>query len=332
VKLLGIETSCDETAAAVVEDGRRLLSNVISSQAALHGRYGGVVPEVASRQHLEAMLPVIEAALAEADCTWRNIDAIAVTRGPGLAGALIVGVSAAKALAYAFDKPLLGINHLDAHLYAPWIIERGRDDVPAFPALGLIVSGGHSDVVVMEEHGRLRRLGRTLDDAAGEAFDKAARVLGLGFPGGPAIEREAAKAVEAGPRLPRAQLAGSDDFSFSGLKTAVLHVARGERGPVPPVPSIARGVQDAIVDILSSKAAEAGKREGVQSVVLAGGVAANGALRKVLAERSPVPVHVASPVLCTDNGAMIASCAFYYSDVARSDMELDGTPSLAVGE
>jgi N6-L-threonylcarbamoyladenine synthase len=278
------------------------------------------------------MLPVVEAALAEADCAWSDIDAVAVTRGPGLVGALIVGVSAAKALAYAFDKPLLGINHLDAHLYAPWIIEPDRDGVPAFPALGLIVSGGHSDLVVMEEHGSLRRLGRTLDDAAGEAFDKAARVLGLGFPGGPAIEREAAKAVEEAPRLPRAQLAGSDDFSFSGLKTAVLHVARGERGPVPPVASVAAGVQEAIVDILASKAAAAARREGARSLVLAGGVAANGALRKALAERSPVPLHVASPVLCTDNGAMIASCAFYLSESSRVGWDLDANPSLAVGE
>jgi N6-L-threonylcarbamoyladenine synthase len=332
VKILGIETSCDETAAAVVEDGRRLLSNVIASQAALHDRYGGVVPEVASRQHLEAMLPVVEAALSEAGCRWREIDAIAVTRGPGLVGALIVGVSAAKALAYAYDKPLIGINHLDAHLYAPYIIERGREEVPAFPALGLIVSGGHSDLVVIEEHGRLRRLGRTLDDAAGEAFDKAARVLGLGFPGGPAIEREAAKAVEDGPRLPRAQLAGSDDFSFSGLKTAVLHVARGERGPVPPVPSIAASFHAAVVDVLADKAAAAARREGVRSVILAGGVAANGALRKELAKRSPVALFVASPVLCTDNGAMIASCAFYLRDSSRSDWDLDVNPSLTVGE
>ena len=332
MKVLGIETSCDETAAAVVEDGRRLLSNVISSQAALHGRYGGVVPEVASRSHLEAMLPVAEAALDEADCRWSDIDAIAVTRGPGLVGALIVGVSAAKALAYAFDKPLLGINHLDAHLYAPWIVEPGRDAVPPFPALGLIVSGGHSDMVLMEEHGSVRRIGRTLDDAAGEAFDKAARVLGLGFPGGPAIEREAARAVEVGPRLPRAQLAGSDDFSFSGLKTAVLHAARGERGPAAPVPSIAASFQDAVVDVLAGKTAAAARRVGVRSVILAGGVAANGPLRKELAGRSPVPLHVASPVLCTDNGAMIGACAFYYAEISRAGLDLDATPSLAVGD
>ncbi len=332
MKLLGIETSCDETAAAVVEDGRRLLSNVVSSQAALHGRYGGVVPEVASRQHLEALLPVVEAALAEASSDWRDIDAIAVTRGPGLIGALLVGVNGAKALAYALDKPLIGINHLEAHLYAVWIEEPSREVEPRFPALGLIVSGGHSDMVVMEDHGRIRRIGRTRDDAAGEAFDKAARVLGLGFPGGPAIERAAATIDKPSVRLPRAWLGESDDFSFSGLKTAVLHLARGERGPVPPVPETAAAFQEAVVDVLAGKAARAAGREGARSVVLSGGVAANGALRRALVKRSPVPVAVASPALCTDNGAMVAACAFYRYDAGLAGWDLDASPSLAVGE
>ncbi|MBI4570963.1 MAG: tRNA (adenosine(37)-N6)-threonylcarbamoyltransferase complex transferase subunit TsaD, partial [Chloroflexi bacterium] len=215
MRVLGIETSCDETAAAVVEDGRRLRSNVIASQAHLHGRYGGVVPEVAARQHLAAILPAVQAALAEARCSWREIDAVAVTYGPGLAGTLLVGVNAAKALAYAWDRTLVAVNHLEAHLYANWIDEDGSGrPEPPFPLLGLIVSGGHTDLVLMAGHGLLRRLGRTRDDAAGEAFDKVARLLGLGFPGGPAIERVAASAGRPALRLPRAWLGESNDFSF----------------------------------------------------------------------------------------------------------------------
>ena len=236
MKILGIETSCDETAAAVVEDGRYILGSVIASQAELHNRYGGVVPEVASRQHLEAMLPVIEATLAEASCNWQSLDAIAVTSGPGLVGALLVGVNVAKALAYANDLPLIAVNHLEAHLYANWIGEKHLDTTtPEFPLLGLVVSGGHTDMVLMAGHGQAKRLGRTRDDAAGEAFDKVARLLGLGFPGGPEIERVAAGAEHSTIRLPRAWLGASDDVSFSGLKTAVLHLVRGEKGPPPPV-------------------------------------------------------------------------------------------------
>ena len=233
MQILGIETSCDETAGAIVQDGRRVLSNVIASQAEMHGRYGGVVPEVASRQHLEAVLPVIDATLAEAGCGWRDIDAIAVTAGPGLVGALLVGVNVAKAIAYAKEIPLISVNHLEAHLYANWIDNQANREPPPFPLLGMIVSGGHTDMVLMNEHGNIRRIGRTRDDAAGEAFDKVARLLGLGFPGGPAIEEIAAGASAPNLRLPRAWLGDSDDVSFSGLKTAVLHVVRGEKGPPP---------------------------------------------------------------------------------------------------
>ncbi len=331
MKILGIETSCDETAAAVVEDGRRLRSNVIASQAALHGEYGGVVPEVASRQHLEAILPVVEAARQEAGCAWRELDALAVTAGPGLVGALLVGVNAAKALAYARDLPLIAVNHLEAHLYANWIDEDGSPlPPPRFPLLGLIVSGGHTDMVVMAGHGRLRLLGRTLDDAAGEAFDKAARVLGLGFPGGPAIEREAASVTKPSVRLPRAWLGASDDFSFSGLKTAVLHMARGDRGTPPPIAQTAAAFQEAVVDVLAAKAVKAARREGVRGILLSGGVAANGQLRRTLFQRSTVPVHVASPVLCTDNGAMVAACAFYRYEAGRAGLDLDVSPNLPV--
>jgi N6-L-threonylcarbamoyladenine synthase len=331
MRILGVETSCDETAASVVEDGWRLRSNVIASQAALHGRYGGVVPEVASRQHLAAMLPVTQASLQEAGCAWRDLDAIAVTVGPGLVGALLVGVNSAKAIAYARDLPLVAVNHLEGHLYANWIDETGaaRPALP-FPMLGLIVSGGHSDMVVMEEHGRLRRLGRTRDDAAGEAFDKVARLLGLGFPGGPAIERAAGPVAKASQRLPRAWLGESDDFSFSGLKTAVLHLVRGERGPVPPVEQTAAAFQEAVVDVLAGKAVRAARREGVRGILLSGGVAANGPLRRALARRATVPVFVPSPVLCTDNGAMIAACAYYRYEAGLVGWDLDVSPNLPV--
>ena len=330
MRILGVETSCDETAAAIVEDGRRLRANVVASQAALHGRYGGVVPEVASRQHLEAIAPVAQAALQEAGCSWRDLDAVAVTYGPGLVGALLVGVNAAKAFAYARDLPLIAVNHLEGHLYANWIDEGGGGPAPPFPLLGLIVSGGHTDMVVMEEHGRIRRLGRTLDDAAGEAFDKVARLLGLGFPGGPAIERAAEPVAKPSPRLPRAWLGESDDFSFSGLKTAVLHLVRGERGPAPPIEQTAAAFPEAVVDVLAGKAARAAGREGVRGILLSGGVAANGPLRRALAAKSPVPVFVPSPVLCTDNGAMIAACAYYRHEAGAAGWDLDVSPNLPV--
>jgi len=332
VKILGIETSCDETAAAVVEDGRRLRSNVIASQAALHGRYGGVVPEVAARQHLTAILPVVRAALKEAEMRPRELDAVAVTHGPGLAGTLLVGVNAAKALAYSWEKPLIGINHLEAHLYANWLDEDGSGNAPPpFPLLGLIVSGGHTDLVLMKDHGDLRRLGRTRDDAAGEAFDKIARLLGLGFPGGPAIERAAEGVTPAhNVKLPRAWLGESNDFSFSGLKTAVLHVVRGEKGEPPSVPETAASFQEAVVDVLVGKTLRAAERENVRAVLLSGGVAANGPLRAEIAKRSPVPVYVPSRGLCTDNGAMIGACAFYRLEAGRAGWDLDVQPSLPV--
>jgi N6-L-threonylcarbamoyladenine synthase len=331
VKILGIETSCDETAAAVIEDGRHVRSNVIASQAAMHGRYGGVVPEVAAREHLTAMLPVVRAALDGARCAPRELDAIAVTYGPGLAGTLLVGVSVAKALAYAWEKPLVGINHLEAHLYANWLDEEGKPSDPPFPLLGLIVSGGHTDLVLMRDHGDLRRLGRTLDDAAGEAFDKVARLLGLGFPGGPAIER-AAEGVAPAPdiRLPRAWLPDSDDFSFSGLKTAVLHVTRGEKGPPPAVPEISASFQAAVVDVLVTKTLAGAERENARAVLLCGGVAANGPLRAEMAKRSPVPVFVPSRALCTDNGAMIGACAYYRLESGRAGLDLDVAPGQPV--
>jgi len=310
VKILGIETSCDETGAAVVEDGRHVLSNVVASQARVHARYGGIVPEVASRHHLEGLVPVVEAALKEARCRWSDLDAVAVTYGPGLSGSLLVGVNLAKALAFARSLPFVGIHHLEAHNYANWL-EDGGPPPRGFPVLALIVSGAHTDLVLMEGHGRYRRLGRTRDDAAGEAFDKVGRFLGLGYPGGPAIERAAAGVSRPSLRLPRAWLGDAHDFSFSGLKTAVLRLARQQGDQPLPVAEVAAAFQEAVVDVLVAKAVRAARGEGVSQILLSGGVAANTSLRETLARRSPVPVRVPSPVLCTDNGAMVAGCAYF---------------------
>ena len=310
MKILGIETSCDETGAAVVEDGRRVLSNVVASQVRVHARYGGIVPEVASRHHLEGLVPVVEAALKEARCCWSDLDAVAVTYGPGLSGSLLVGVNLAKALAFARSLPLVGVHHLEAHNYANWL-DDGGPAPRGFPVLALIVSGAHTDLVLMEEHGLYRRLGRTRDDAAGEAFDKVGRFLGLGYPGGPAIERAAASVGRPSLRLPRAWLGDAHDFSFSGLKTAVLRLARQQGGEPLPVAEVAAAFQEAVVDVLVTKAVRAARREGVSQILLSGGVAANTALREALTRRSPVPVLVPSPVLCTDNGAMVAGCAYF---------------------
>jgi N6-L-threonylcarbamoyladenine synthase len=328
---LGIETSCDETAVGIVADGRRLLANVVASQADIHARYGGVVPEVASRHHIEAMLPVVKAALTEARCKPSDLDVIAVTAGPGLAGSLLIGLNTAKSLAWAWNKPLLGINHLEGHLYANWL----QSDVaqpapePELPAVVLIVSGGHSELILAEAHGQYTLLGRTRDDAAGEAFDKAARVLGLGFPGGPAIERAAREAGPKPPRLPRAWLGQSHDFSFSGLKTAVGRVAQES---ALPAADIAAGFQTAVVDVLTRKTVDVAEETGARCILLSGGVAANGPLRATLRERSSIPVFVPAPVLCTDNGAMIAAAAHFRADAGAAPLDLDVRASWALAE
>src|SRR5687768_8942857 len=309
--VLGIETSCDETAVGVVADGRRLLANVVASQADIHARYGGVVPEVASRHHIEAMLGVVKAALATAKCKPSDLDAVAVTAGPGLAGSLLVGLNSAKALAYAWSKPLVAVNHLEGHIYANWLeVEK----TPELPAVVLIVSGGHSELVLAEAHGSYRLLGRTRDDAAGEAFDKAARVLGLGFPGGPAIEKASRNASPKPPRLPRAWLGTSNDFSFSGLKTAIGNLAREGKAATA---DLAAGFQEAVVDVLVTKTARVAKEFGAAGVLLSGGVAANGPLREALAARCPAPLWAPPVSLCTDNGAMIAAAAFYRLDAGQ---------------
>jgi N6-L-threonylcarbamoyladenine synthase len=329
MRILGIETSCDETALAVVADGRRILSNVVASQVELHASYGGVVPEVASRRHIEAIVPALDQALADAALEMKDIDAVAVTRGPGLAGALLVGVNFGKALASSAGLPLLGINHLEGHIYAAWL---EREEPPSFPLLALIVSGGHSDVVLMEGHGRYQRLGQTVDDAAGEAFDKVARLLGLGFPGGPAIDRLAAGVAAHSLTLPRARVDGAYDFSFSGIKTKVQRITRGEEGEVPRVAELAAAFQESVVDSLVTKALRAAEDLGARQVVLSGGVAANSLLRAELARRSPLPVIAPAPVFCTDNGAMIAACAFHRLRTdAAAGLEMDVEPGLRIG-
>jgi N6-L-threonylcarbamoyladenine synthase len=322
MKILGIETSCDETAAAVVADGARILSSQVASQIDIHARYGGVVPEVASRQHILAIIPIIEQAMAEAKATWSDLDGIAVTIGPGLAGSLLVGVNVAKAIALARRLPIIGVNHLEGHIYANWLTDHSID----FPLVCLIVSGGHSDLVLMEGHGDYVLLGQTRDDAAGEAFDKAARILGLGYPGGPAIEK-VARAGTASLALPRAWLKGTNDFSFSGIKTALLRLVEG--GKVPSPADAAASFQEAVIDVLVAKTVAAAKEHQVKQILLAGGVAANQRLRERLVHDSPLPVLIPPLVLCTDNAAMVAACGYYRFQAGKIDgFNLDVIPGL----
>jgi N6-L-threonylcarbamoyladenine synthase len=307
VRILGIETSCDETAAAVVEDGRRILSSVVSSQIELHAPYGGVVPEVASRAHVELVNPVVADALGEAGIDLGEVDAIAATYGPGLAGALLVGVSAAKALALVTGVPYVQVNHLEAHLYAGWL----EDPELRAPLAVLLASGGHTLVVVIRDHGDYDVLGQTVDDAAGEAFDKVARHLGLGYPGGPAIDRLASSGDPTAFAFPRA-MPGELDFSFSGLKTAVVTFTR--RRPDAPLADVAASFQEAVVDQLASKLLAAADAHDAPTLVLAGGVGANSRLRErvsELAEATGRAAFLPPPALCTDNAAMIAATAFW---------------------
>lgn len=308
MRVLGIETSCDETAAAVVEDGRTIRSNVVASQADLHGRFGGVVPELASRRHLERLLPVIDLALEQAGLTWPAIDGIAVTCGPGLVGALAVGVAAAKSLAFAHGLPFIGVNHLEGHLFAN-AIDRGP--LPA-PSVALIVSGGHTDLVLVEGPHQYVMLGRTRDDAAGEAFDKVARAMGLGYPGGPAIDRLGREGDPLGAPLPVPFQDGGLDFSFSGVKTAAIRALAARADSSPRFTAdLAASLQHVVAEALCTKVARAARRHAPKAVLLAGGVAANSVLRRRLAaeaDRLGVPILIPPPELCTDNAAMIAAC------------------------
>ena len=323
MKILGIESSCDETAAAVVEDGRKLLSNVVHSQIDIHAEYGGVVPEVAARSHIEVINPVINRALSDANLTWDDIDAIAVTYAPGLIGSLLVGTLATRTLAVLKNKPLYPIHHVEAHVYANFL----NESAPEFPMLALIVSGGHTQLVLFKGHGDFELLGQTRDDAVGEAFDKVAKILGLPYPGGPSIAKLAQEGDPNAYQLPISKLEGKYDFSFSGVKTAVLRAVQravgvdvdfpsaqlAERLDVATRANFAASFERTAVDTLVSTTLRAYHDYSPKSVVIAGGVAANQELRKMLSKRLPITIEYAPINLCTDNAAMIATLGYYYS-------------------
>lgn len=335
IYILGIESSCDETAAAVVKNGREVLSSIIYSQIATHTLFGGVVPEIASRKHIEKINQVIEAALLEAHMELRDFTAVGVTCGPGLVGPLLIGVSAAKAIAWAADKPLIGVNHIEGHVCANFIEK--KDLVPPF--LCLIVSGGHTHLVIVEDYGSFRILGRTRDDAAGEAFDKVARSIGLGYPGGPKIDQKAREGNPDAIVFPQAKVRGSEyDFSFSGLKSAVLNYLNHARmtGEAVNAADLAASFQKAVVDVLVDHTVRAAKAYGVRQVAMAGGVASNSALRAAMRKRcesEQLSLTYPAPVLCTDNAAMIG-CAAYYEFLCgnRSGLDLNAMPGLKLGE
>lgn len=335
-RILGIETSCDETSAAVVEDGREISSMIVASQADLHQQYGGVYPEVASRRHIETIYPVVEQVLIESHVGLESVDAVAVTRGPGLAGSLVVGLNMAKGLALGAGLPLLGINHLEAHIYSIWLVD--SEPEPAFPLLALIVSGGHTELVLMRDHLEYERLGGTLDDAAGEAFDKVARLLGLGYPGGPAVQEAARAGDERAYPFPRSWLEDSWDFSFSGLKTAVLRqvrdqqptLAAGIEPPRPglPISDLAASFQEAVVDVLVGKTLRAAREQDVRTILVAGGVSANTRLRERFDRESDRPVLVPPLRLCTDNAAMVAAVGHWrYLAGQRDALDIDVLPT-----
>jgi N6-L-threonylcarbamoyladenine synthase len=345
--ILGIETSCDETAAAVVENGTKILSNVVASSVELHQKTGGIIPEVAAREQIKCIIPVINEAIKQSsNITINNINALAVTVGPGLIGSLLVGVETARTLAYVWKKPIIPVNHLQAHLYANWLTavdgrRKAEDGLPEFPAVGLVVSGGHTDLVLMKNHGKIKWLGGTRDDAAGECFDKAARVLGLGYPGGPAIAAEAAKFLISNfqfpIKLPRPMIDDDNfDFSFSGLKTAIINEVKKIKDRKQfskiTIQQLSFEIQETITDVLVAKTIRAAQKYQVKSILLAGGVAANSRLRekfKLSIIHSPFTIYQPPPRLCTDNAAYIASCAYFnYKPVAWQ--KISTQPGLSV--
>ena len=335
VYILAIESSCDETAAAGVKNGREVLSNIISSQIALHTLYGGVVPEIASRKHIEKINQVIEAALAEAKMTLEDMTAVAVTYGPGLVGALLVGVAEAKAIAYGAKKPLVGVHHIEGHVSANFIEHPDLEP----PFVCLIVSGGHTHLVIVRDYGEFEIIGRTMDDAAGEAFDKVARAVGLGYPGGPKVDRAAKEGNPHAIEFPRARVGGSEyDFSFSGMKSAVLNYINQAqmKGEAISVPDLCASFQNAVVDVLVSRAVAAAKEFGYDKLAIAGGVASNSALREGMrkaCEREGLKLYYPSPIYCTDNAAMIGAAAYYeYINGARAGWDLNAVPNLKLGE
>lgn len=333
VYILGIESSCDETAAAVVKNGREVLSNIIASQVVIHRKFGGVVPEIASRKHIENILPVIDEALRQADMSMAEIDAVAVTYGPGLVGALLVGLSAAKALAWANDKPLIGVNHLEGHVFANFLNDKDLEP----PFMALVVSGGHTALLKVMDYNNFELLGQTRDDAAGEAFDKIARVMGLQYPGGPEIEKLAAEGNPRAIDFPRALLKDEYQFSFSGLKSAVINYLHNEQqaGREVDKADVAASFQEAIIDVLVQKSVHALQKTGLKKIVLAGGVSANKHLQTALAEAAgrigACLVHP-TPILCTDNAVMIACRGYFmYQNGERSPLDLNAVPSLKLG-
>lgn len=356
MKILGIETSCDETAAAVVEDGYKLLSNVVASSVDLHAAYGGVVPEIAARSHLEVITPVIEKALRAAKTNWDDIDAIAVTHGPGLIGSLLIGVLTARTLAIAKNKPLYAINHVQAHVFAVFLTKKAKSSElkaislnnrqPKFPILALIVSGGHTQLILFKNHSNYKLLGQTTDDAVGEVYDKVAKMLGLPYPGGPSIEKAANSGDPLAIKLPKAKLENSYDFSFSGLKTAVLRAAQELSGNDYTFPStklpqalsngqkanIAASFQYTAIQTLLDKLEAATQQYKPKSIVIAGGVAANQALRKQALERLTTPVIYPDIKLCTDNAAMVATLGYYQSLNSKpcDPYSLEVIPSLSM--
>lgn len=333
VRILGIESSCDETAAAVLENGRSMLSNVVATQIALHAQYGGVFPEVASRQHILTIYAVVEQALQQAHLSLSDLDAIAVTRGPGLAGSLVVGMNTAKGLALAGNLPLVGVNHLEGHIYSSWVYPADTVNPPPeprFPLLALLVSGGHTELNLITGHLTYQRLGNTLDDAAGEAFDKVARLLKLPYPGGPSIQKASIDGDPQSFNFPRARLEGTWNFSFSGLKTAVLRAVHEleESKRRVPVENMAASFQAAVVDVLVSKTLAAARTYKAREILVAGGVSANKALRDALLAQKEFPVHIPALSLCTDNAAMIASAGYFrFASGQHDPLNLDVMPN-----
>ena len=331
-RILAIETSCDETASAVIENGRSLLASFVASQMDIHARYGGVFPEVASRQHVLSIVPVVEQALAQAHLALADVDAIAVTQGPGLAGSLIVGLNMAKGLALGSGLPLVGVNHLEGHIYSAWVHPAGEEPpaAPEFPLMALLVSGGHTELNLMEDHLTYRRLGATLDDAAGEAFDKVARLLGLPYPGGPSVQNAAEGGNQKAFAFPRARTDSAWDFSFSGIKTAVLREVRKieEAGNPLPVSDLAASFQAAVVDVLLTKTLQAAREFKAKEILVAGGVSANKALRAAFLEQDEFKVHIPKLSLCTDNAAMVAAAGYFrYALGHRASLDMDALPT-----
>ena len=333
IRILGIESSCDETACSVIENGRVMLSNIVATQIAIHTKYGGVFPEVASRQHVRTIYAVLEQGLEQAHMSLNDIDAVAVTRGPGLAGSLVVGLNAAKGLAYGRGLPLIGINHLEGHIYSAWVYPQDTPNpppAPAFPLLALLVSGGHTELNLITDHLHYQRLGGTQDDAAGEAFDKVARLIGLPYPGGPSIQKAAVDGNPDAFTFPRSRMEGTWNFSFSGLKTAVLREVRKleSQGKTLPVNNLAASFQAAVVDALYSKTMKAAREFGVKEIVVAGGVSANRALRETFLAQQEFKIHIPPLNLCTDNAAMIGAAGYYhYLQGQRDPLNLDVNPT-----